>query len=313
MRVSGCWAVRALIACMLASRAMGAGTAVLDLGWGPGPGQAGYYNNRSPGFEEMAAMGPQDFLPLPDGGVILADTWNDRLLVFDAAAKPVRAVTDSLLKRPWLLGRSTAGELFVALGRGQHVVRLDASYRVKSAFGGLGEGPGRFGQLAGLEMDSQGHLVLCDLGRNSLELMDAEGRQLARLSWPGTGFALAPGDLFMDLEYEAAKGYTVRLRRASGEARYLFAMPGAGLEGGTLLGLDAQQRVYVRFTRASEPGWLFLARLDSTGRKVEDLGKLRHLPADRQLRVLPDGRLMWLEYDATAAPSGRMRLLSGQP
>ncbi len=279
-----------------------------ELAWGGGPGQAGFFNHTSPGFEEPAAMGPLGLARLRAGELVVADTWNDRLLVLDPKGRVERTVSLPELRRPALLAPVSQGGVLVGLFESQRVLRLNSGWELLQAFGGRGEQEGQFLQLTTLLSLLGGKAACGDLGANQVRVADRQGRTVASLDWEGTGLAVDPSGRLVDMSYSDEAGYSVRARALDGAGQTLFPISGRGREGGKLLGSDGKGGWWVRFTRADRPGLLSVRRLDAGGHEPGTALELPHLVSDATVFVQRDGRLLWLEYDAATAPAGTVRI-----
>ncbi len=280
----------------------------LDLGWGSGKGQVGYYNHTVEGFQEMSALGPQALLEKRNGQVVIADTWNDRLLVYSSSAKLLRTFEGPHLRRPWALAEGADESLHVLQGETSQIVHLDGKGRLTGAFGGHGDGPDQFVQIASLEADTSGRLYCGDLGAGRVSVHDSRGGWLMALPWSGTGLALGSGGAVIDLTWSSETGYAVRSRRLNGDDRLLFDLQDRELQGGRVLGVDGSGRIHVRFSRADEPGQMLVLRFEAAGKGPVAATKLPLLPATQAVRVLPDGGLLWFDHDATRAPAGVVQI-----
>jgi DNA-binding beta-propeller fold protein YncE len=83
------------------------------------------------------------------------------------------------------------GDIFVSDGKGgdsnARIVKFSKDGKFIKSWGKKGSGPGEFGELHGIAMDSRGRLFVADRGNNRIEIFDREGNfldQWAQFSRP---------------------------------------------------------------------------------------------------------------------------------
>lgn len=133
------------------------------------------------GFQaELADLaGPTGAVFAPDGRVLVAESYRDRVVVFDAERHRVldvgrRGVEPGALSDPHGLALAPSGELFVAdTGNDRvSVFRLDGTFvRVIGVRGG---GPGAFRSPLGVAVDAK-KLYVADTGNHRVQVFDHEG------------------------------------------------------------------------------------------------------------------------------------------
>ncbi len=133
------------------------------------------------GFQaELADLaGPTGAVFAPDGRVLVAESYRDRVVVFDAERHPLaelgrRGVEPGALSDPHGLALAPSGELFVAdTGNDRvSVFRLDGTFvRVIGVRGG---GPGAFRSPLGVAVDAK-KLYVADTGNHRVQVFDHEG------------------------------------------------------------------------------------------------------------------------------------------
>jgi sugar lactone lactonase YvrE len=124
----------------------------------------------------------------PDGVLVIADTWNHRVLLYDRSSnkmRPLPAPADG-----WYGPRAVAvaddGTVAVADTGHKRVVLLSgggSAPRVES-IGGEGEGPGQLVEPVGVTWLDRQRLVVCDTGNRRLQVLDRRGRALEVVPMP---------------------------------------------------------------------------------------------------------------------------------
>jgi DNA-binding beta-propeller fold protein YncE len=115
------------------------------------------------------------------GNFVVADTDNDRVVVFDAAGGFVRAFDGSgsgagELRHPSGVAVDGAGSIYVADMFNHRVVVFDAAGRVLRTLGGEGGGAGELRNPKGVAVDGAGSVYVADWSNDRIVVFDAAGR-----------------------------------------------------------------------------------------------------------------------------------------
>lgn len=131
---------------------------------------------------------PESLAWTPDGVLVVADTWNHRVLLFNpasGAARPLPAPEDG-----WYGPRSVAvapdGTVAVADTGHKRVALISFSggEPTVATIGREGSAPGEFVEPVGLTWLDNRRLLVCDTGNHRLQVVDREGRPLATVALP---------------------------------------------------------------------------------------------------------------------------------
>jgi DNA-binding beta-propeller fold protein YncE len=119
------------------------------------------------GREDGQFRSPSCAVPLPDGGVLVCDTQNNRLQVFQAsgAHRATFAPDDGIpLTQPYGAAVAGEGRFWVSDTYNHRLVLLDVAGRVDDRYGRAGGGVGGFSYPLGMESDPSGGLWVVDSG-----------------------------------------------------------------------------------------------------------------------------------------------------
>ena len=110
-----------------------------------------------------------------EGNLVVADTYNSRLLTFapDGAllgARGVRGVGDGQFDRPQGAAFDAAGALYVADTFNNHVQKFAPDGRWLAAWGRRGSGPGEFWLPCGIAVDAAGDVYVADTMNNRVQV-----------------------------------------------------------------------------------------------------------------------------------------------
>jgi DNA-binding beta-propeller fold protein YncE len=116
--------------------------------------------------------GNQVFEFSPDGKILMQ------------LGKPgVAGVTEDTFNRPSGVVVAPSGEIFVADGHGgdsnARIVKFSIDGKFLKAWGSKGAGPGQFGGLHAISLDSEGRVFVADRENNRIEIFDGNGTFLA--------------------------------------------------------------------------------------------------------------------------------------
>lgn len=95
------------------------------------------------------------------GRVLVGDRENDRIQIFDRDGKLLEVWSGFA---PYGLAFDNDGVLFVADGRANKILRLDATGKVQHSWGQKGMAPGEFNLPHMLAFDSKGNLLVAEVG-----------------------------------------------------------------------------------------------------------------------------------------------------
>ncbi len=151
--------------------------------------------------------GPQGICVSPDGRVFIADTGNDRILVWGENGNPVTSYGSFGTRADWqdppqfdhpmAVLVDGQGRIFVADTLNDRVVQLDSNGMVVQSWGSLGQGKGEFNQPRALAEDHFGGLWVLDMNNSRVEVFGPDGG--FRYSWGTFGTTPNPSDAEMNL------------------------------------------------------------------------------------------------------------------
>lgn len=155
----------------------------------------------SPGSELGQFLEPRDAVVLSDGTLVIADTGNRRVQIFDPQLRPARELTgdDLPFEEPLAVAANDRDEIFVLDATRQWIYQYDAAGNFMSRFGGP---TARFFFPRGLTVFDDGTLAVADTGTSQIKLFGAEGVQIASLGQlgPGAGQLNEPTDVLRDAQ-----------------------------------------------------------------------------------------------------------------
>lgn len=132
------------------------------------------------GEKEGQLVRPEGLLFIPPNRLLVADTCNDRLQLFDVNGKPL-GTWGSVGKQPgqfcypFDLAVDPGGRIFVAEWGNNRIQVLDAGGRSLAVFGGPGSRPGELGQPWGLAITADGKYIwVADTLNHRLQRFDVQ-------------------------------------------------------------------------------------------------------------------------------------------
>ena len=122
----------------------------------------------------------------PDGSVLMT------------LGKPgVAGESNDTFNRPSAVVTAPNGDIYVADGHGGNsnarIVKFSKDGKFIRAWGGKGAGPGEFGELHAIALDSRGRVFVGDRGNNRIQIFDGDGRFIAE--WKQFG---RPSAIYID-------------------------------------------------------------------------------------------------------------------
>jgi uncharacterized protein (TIGR03663 family) len=200
-----------------------------------------------------------------EGRVYVADTWNHRIQVFDAAGVFLTKwgsygqteEAASVLYGPRDIAIDASGRVFVTDTGNKRVMVYDQDGRYLEQWGGGGAGPGQFEEPVGIAVDAEGNIYVADTWNQRVQVFDPD---LAFLrEWPVEAWY---GESVLNKPYLAVdpqgrvyvtdpEGYLVIVFNREGELVATFGQYGFDQQSFTLpTGIDvgAEGHIYVTDT-----------------------------------------------------------------
>jgi len=179
---------------------------------GPGgtpPKYASQWNGRG---DSAGALNYAEGLAIdPQGKLLVADTWNDRILRYDADGKSLSAFglhghKDGELESPRAVTTDTRGNIYVADCWNHRIQKFSRDGKVHLTFGKKGgpwgddEGDGLLLYPYSVAVDSQGNMYVSDYNNNRLQKFNSRGKFVLKWGVEGRqdGQFNHPGALVMD-------------------------------------------------------------------------------------------------------------------
>jgi len=148
---------------------------------------------------EGSAEGPfQDPLGIglgPEGEIVVADKGNNRLQVFDASGKFIRAIPvldGDAPATPVDVAVSADGKEYFVSTNGHRILVVSSRGKALRAWGEKGEEDGQFNYPATITLDAAGKVYVVDVINQRVQVFDAQGAHLQSIGALG----VKPGDLF---------------------------------------------------------------------------------------------------------------------
>lgn len=139
------------------------------------------------GGDVLAA--PHDVTFDSDGRLLVADSGNDRTVVFEVAGPTGRkiAVWEAGQASPEGVAAATDGRVYVT-NASAHTVLVLENGRIVNRLGGRGAGPDGFARPHDIHVDAKGRVLIVDPGNNRIQIRDLQLKLLRTLEGPGYDF-----------------------------------------------------------------------------------------------------------------------------
>ena len=140
------------------------------------------------------------------GELLVADTTNSRLVVFDEADLRFKRIVGEQSSAadgfhyPTNITVSKTGQVYITDSLNFRIQRLEPGLSFIKNFGGAGDSPGYFSRPKGIATDSDANVYVADALFDNIQIFDSEGRLLLAFGSPGNGrgeFWL-PNAIFID-------------------------------------------------------------------------------------------------------------------
>ncbi len=214
-----------------------------------------------PGTDLGQFIEPRDVAVLANGNIVVADTGNKRVQIFDPQFSSIQTLTgdDLPFEEPLAVAVNSRDEIFVLESARQWVYQYDANGRFLQRFGGP---EARLFHPRGLNIFSDDTLALTDTGTARVLFFNTEGLQLGNVGSIGTGPGQLnePTDAVRDSQgtYFIAEAENNRIQRldAAGNPLSQWAIPPAyAFDGphlalapdGSMLMTDSQSSSILRY------------------------------------------------------------------
>jgi YYY domain-containing protein len=122
--------------------------------------------------------------------LVIADTWNGRVVEFDL--KGAWRASAPGLYGPRGIAIGLHGEVWVSDTGNHRVLRFDGLEKPPLSIGKLGDGPDAFSSPVGIAVAPSGVVYVADTGNSRIQVLDAEGRFVARWAVAAWKVALEP-------------------------------------------------------------------------------------------------------------------------
>lgn len=129
---------------------------------------------------------PEDVEWLADGRLVVADTWNHRVIELDPedGGVVVRAAPAGGWYGPRSLSRGPDGSLVVADTGNKRLVIYDSKGKLVETRGSAGSGPGELDEPGGVVWLDDRRVLVCDTGNHRLQVLDQGGASVEQVSLP---------------------------------------------------------------------------------------------------------------------------------
>jgi DNA-binding beta-propeller fold protein YncE len=154
------------------------------------------WGSKGSGLDQL--NGPEGIDVAPNGGMIIADTGNNRVLIWDEDGKPVAAYGTFGSRADWknppqfshptaVFFNPSSKKIFVSDALNQRVVVLDEKGLVVASWGSQGKENGQFNQPRSIGQDHFGNILVLDTGNSRVQTFSALGQFIS--TWGALGEA----------------------------------------------------------------------------------------------------------------------------
>jgi streptogramin lyase len=150
---------------------------------------------------------PEAIAVAPSGHMVIADSGNNRVVVWDSDGKPLKSIGSFGPRADWRnppqfndpcgLYVDPSKKLYVSDTQNNRVVVLDETGMVLSTWGTQGSAPGQFNQPRAIDVDHFGNFWVLDSGNSRIQIFSAGGQYNATFGSFGTGDYLLNNPLDM--------------------------------------------------------------------------------------------------------------------
>lgn len=215
------------------------------------------------GTDELSS--PHDVTFDADGRLLVADTGNDRIAIYDVIEGEYRWVGELTggLSAPEGVAVAPDGRVYVANARGNDVVVFEDGKKVISV-GERGSGPGQFIRPHDIHVTPEGRVIVADPGNNRLQILSADLEYIESLGgeaydfnepkyfdYTDAGWLVVADEYNHVLKVIDPKGTLVSVigKGERGKGPYLFNQPeGVEVSGEDLWVSDTQNGRIVRYS-----------------------------------------------------------------
>lgn len=158
------------------------------------------------------------------GIVIISDTGNSRLQIFDEGGKLVRIITHKKMIRPMHITLADE-KLYVSEYQNDLILVFSLSGELLQTIGKPGEGDGEFNAPAGVAVDLKGNIYVADFYNHRIQILDKDGNFLRQIGKTGEkGFL--PGKFNYPTDVEVTGDQKIVVADAYNDRIQVFSMDG---------------------------------------------------------------------------------------
>lgn len=210
----------------------------------------------TPGSEAGQFLEPRDVAVLSNGNLVVADTGNRRVQIFDPQYRHMQNLTgdDLPFEEPLAVAVNSRNEIFVLDSALQWIYQFDAQGSYLSRFGGPAA---QLFHPRGLAIFADDTIAVADTGSAQIKLFTPNGDQVGSIGSIGTapGNLNEPTDVLRDSQgaYLVAEAETDRIQRldAAGQPLNQWAIPPAFAFNGPHLAFAPDDSIFVTESQSS--------------------------------------------------------------